>query len=55
MVVFYGVLFHLRRHGRLRGPKLSYLMLVGFIVLLLAYFALTFMNLRDYNFWEAGA
>ena len=55
MVVFYGVLFHLRRQGGLRGPKLSYLMLVGFIVLLLAYFALDFMHLRDYNFWEAGA
>ncbi|HUW61078.1 MAG TPA: cytochrome c biogenesis protein CcsA [Candidatus Bathyarchaeia archaeon] len=55
MAVFYGILFHLRRQGGLRGPKLSYLMLVGFIVLLLAYFALDFMHLRDYNFWEAGA
>lgn len=55
MVLFYGLLFHLRRYGRLRGPKLSYLMFVGFIVLLLAYLALTLMNLRDYNFWGAGA
>lgn len=55
MVAFYGVLFHLRRQGGLRGPKLSYLMLVGFVVLILAYFSLAFMHLRDYNFWEAGA
>lgn len=55
MVVFYGALFHLRRQGGLRGPKLSYLMLVGFVVLLLAYFALDLMHLRDYNFWEGGA
>jgi len=55
MVVFYGALFHLRRHGGLRGPKLSYLMLVGFVALLLAYFALDLLHLRDYNFWEGGA
>lgn len=55
MAIFYGLLFHLRRYGRLRGPKLSYLVFVGFILLLLVYLALELMHLRDYNFWGAAS
>jgi HemX protein len=52
---FYAVAYHRRRSGRLRGPKLAYLMLVGFALLLAAYLLLALLHLRTYNFWESGA
>ena len=55
MLVFYGITFHLRRAGQLRGPKLARLVFTGFCVLLAAYLGLTFLHLRTYHFWGAGA
>lgn len=51
MAVFYAATFHLRRSGRLRGPKLAYHIFVGFSVMLAAYVLLALFNLREYNFW----
>lgn len=44
MVLFYAVSFHIRRFGLLRGPKLAYLVFVGFTVLLVTYLALSLLN-----------
>jgi len=55
VVAFYGVTFHMRRLGRLRGPKLAYLVLFGFASVMLLYIVLTIAHLRTYNFWSISA
>jgi ABC-type transport system involved in cytochrome c biogenesis permease subunit len=55
MAAFCAVTHHSRRSGRLRGPKLAYLVFLGFILLLAAYLVLALMHLRTYNFWGAAA
>ncbi|NIA16223.1 MAG: hypothetical protein GWP08_19340 [Nitrospiraceae bacterium] len=52
MAALYAVAFHRRRSGRLRGPKLAYLLCLGFALLLAAYLVLALMQLREYSFWE---
>jgi len=54
MAGFYAATFHLRRIGRLRGPKLATLVFVGFTVLILGYMVLSVMNLRWHFFWSSG-
>ncbi len=53
MVLFYAFAVHLRFANMLRGPKLSYLVFFGFVVLLAMYVGLSLANLRGYNFWNA--
>lgn len=53
--VFYGMAFHSRRQGLLRGRKLAYFVCVGFAVLMAAYIALELTNLNTYNFWGAAS
>jgi HemX protein len=55
MAGFFAITFHMRRVGRLRGPKLATLVFLGFTVLILAYMVLSVMNLRWHYFWSAGA
>lgn len=55
MVGFYAATFHARRSGRLRGPKLAYVVFFGFSLLLITYLVLALTNLNTYNFWEAVA
>ena len=52
MAAFYAVAFHGRRSGRLRGPKLAYLVFLAFVLLLAMYLVLALMQLREYSFWE---
>ena len=54
MAIFYAVAFHARKSGWLRGPKLAYLVLVGFSSLLMTYLVLAVTNLHGYNFWEGA-
>lgn len=51
MVVLYGIAFHARSHGLLRGEKLALLVVVGVSALLASYMVLGLANLQDYNFW----
>ncbi len=55
MVFFYGLAFHGRQSGRLRGPKLAYLIFLGFFSLLIIYLVLALMGLNSYNFWGTAA
>lgn len=55
MAAFYAVAYHRRRLGRLRGPKLAYLVFLGFAILLAAYLVLALLHLRTYNFWGNAA
>jgi len=55
MVLFYACAVHLRFAGMLRGPKLSYLVLFGFAVLLVLYVGLSLFGLRGYHFWSGQA
>lgn len=55
MAGFYAVTFHLRRLGRLRGPKLARLVFWGFVLLIGGYVVLSIMHLRGYQFWSAGS
>ncbi|MCX5758264.1 MAG: cytochrome c biogenesis protein CcsA [Candidatus Hydrogenedentes bacterium] len=52
MVVFYACAVHLRFANMLRGPKLSYMVLFGFLVLFGLFVGLTLANVRGYNFWS---
>lgn len=54
MVVFYACVVHLRFANRLRGPKLSYWVLFGFVVVMVMYIGLSLAKLRGYNFWNAS-
>ncbi len=54
MALFYGVTFHGRRFGFLRGRKLAYVVAAGFAVLLGAYVLLALLGLRTHNFWESA-
>lgn len=54
MATFYGVVFHARRSGGFRGPKLAYLIFLGFLVLLGAYLVLSLTDLNTARFWEAA-
>jgi len=53
MVIFYGISYHGRSLGILRGPKLAHVVAVGFGSLLTIYLALVLLELKDYNFWSA--
>ena len=44
MVLFYATSFHVRRFGLLRGPKLAYVVFVGFTILLATYLVLGLMG-----------
>ncbi len=55
MVVFYAVIYHGRRSGRLRGPKPAYLFSLGFLAYLGVFLVLSLMNLSNYNFWGSGS
>lgn len=44
MVLFYSTSFHVRRLGLLRGPKLAYVVFIGFTILLATYLVLGLMN-----------
>jgi len=55
MVLFYACAVHLRFAGMLRGPKLSYLVLFGFAILLVLYVGLSLAGLRGYHFWSGQA
>ncbi len=55
MAAFYASMFHLRRIGRLRGPKLAQLVFAGFFLLIVSYMALSILNLRGYSFWSHGS
>jgi ABC-type transport system involved in cytochrome c biogenesis permease subunit len=50
-VVLYAVSFHARRMGVLRGPKLAYLVILGFNAFLVVYLLLTVLGLSGYKFW----
>jgi len=50
MVMLYAVSFHARRSGRLRGPKLAYLVFLGFSTLLTLYVVLSLLGLNTRNF-----
>lgn len=54
MVAFYAVCFHVRQFGRLRGPKLAYLVFFGFTFLLAAYLAMGLLHASSYSFWEVA-
>lgn len=55
MVLFYGISFHSRSLGILRGPKLAQFVAIGFGGLLTIYMLLVLLELKDYNFWSATA
>lgn len=51
MVIFYALSFHARRFGLLRGPKLAYVVCIGFSIHLAAYVVRALANLDAYRFW----
>jgi len=51
MVLFYALCYHARALGWLRGPKLAYLVFLGFGILLAAYFGLEAFRVTNTNFW----
>lgn len=55
LVVFYGLVFHARRRGRLRGPKLANHFFLGFFVFLVLFLVLGVLKLMNYNFWSAAS
>lgn len=50
MAALYGVSFHVRRFGLLRGPKLAYLVFYGFTILLVVYLTLNYADLFTASF-----
>jgi HemX protein len=54
MTLLFGFCFHARTHKLLRGPKLAYLIALGFAGILIIYLSLNLLHLTNYNFWEAG-
>lgn len=52
MAIFYAGTFHMRRLGRLRGPKLAQLICAGFFLLIFSYIVLSIIGLRGYHFWS---
>lgn len=52
MLVFYAIVFHSRKWGLLRGPKLAYLVISGYVVLVVTYLVLGVMNMVTHNFWS---
>jgi ABC-type transport system involved in cytochrome c biogenesis permease subunit len=55
MAAFYAGTFHLRRLGRLRGPKLAQLVCAGFFLLIVSYIVLSIVGLRGYHFWSKAS
>ena len=55
MAALYGVSFHVRRFGLLRGPKLAYLVFYGFTILLVVYLTLNYADLFTASFSGADA
>lgn len=53
MVALYAVSFHMRRFGLLRGPKLAYLVFLGFTFLLVTYLVLGVLRPEGYAFLGA--
>ena len=53
MAGFYAATFHTRRYGLLRGRKLAYFVIGGFMALLGVYLVSGLMELRTINFWES--
>lgn len=54
MLLLYSVSFHTRRIGWLRGPRLAYLVVFSFAVILLSYLALELIPTESYAFWGAS-
>lgn len=54
VVLFYAALFHIRRFGLLRGPKLAYLMIGGFTFVLMTYITFGVLGASDYSFFKAA-
>ncbi|MDQ1257572.1 MAG: hypothetical protein QG656_2178 [Candidatus Hydrogenedentes bacterium] len=55
MAVFYAAVFHGRRRGLLRGPKLAYLFFWVFSAFLVTFLVLGVLHLTNYNFWGSAA
>lgn len=53
MVALYAVSFHARQFGSLRGPKLAYLVFVGFSFLLAVYLVTSIFQVGGAAFWGA--
>jgi ABC-type transport system involved in cytochrome c biogenesis permease subunit len=53
MVALYAVSFHARQFGALRGPKLAYLVFVGFTFLLAVYLVTGIFHVGGASFWGA--
>jgi ABC-type transport system involved in cytochrome c biogenesis permease subunit len=51
MAALYAVSFHARRFGSLRGPKLAYLVFVGFSFLLAVYLVSGIFKVGGASFW----
>lgn len=54
MAALYSASFHARRRNLLRGPKLAYLMCIGFAVIFTLYVLLDVLGLSGINFWEGA-
>lgn len=54
MVALYGISFHARAQGLLRGPKLALLVFGGFGSLLLVYLVLSVLQMTNYNFYGSA-
>ncbi|MDP7639382.1 MAG: cytochrome c biogenesis protein CcsA [Candidatus Hydrogenedentes bacterium] len=54
VVLFFAALFHLRRFGLLRGTKLAYLVIGGFLFVLTTYITFGVLRASDYSFFEAA-
>lgn len=52
MVALYAVSFHARQFGALRGPKLAYLVFVGFSFLLAVYLMVGIFQVGGAAFWD---
>jgi len=55
MAGFYATIYHVRRSGLLRGPKLAYAVFLGFSSLLAVYLVLALTNWNTYYFWGGAA
>jgi ABC-type uncharacterized transport system permease subunit len=53
MAVFYGICFHGRQLGLLRGQKLAWTLAVGFGAFLAVYLVLSVLDLNTWLFWES--
>jgi ABC-type transport system involved in cytochrome c biogenesis permease subunit len=55
MVALYAVSFHARQFGSLRGPKLAYLVFVGFTIILTVYLMVGIFQVGGADFWDGDA